>query len=205
MNRTGFVVVRGTGVVLLGLPWLLAACGGLVPSGLASSGVSVALADGGTCCPDDEPDCSCSVAVAAGGGTVSGEGTVSGGGPVSGGGTVTEVGCACPSDEPDCTCTTAVDAGGGASSVVCSCSDNGACACSMVVPADAGGGATNPLPPACPPGWQAPEGSPYLCCQTDADGIIDCFAQGWSGSGEATAGGGVTTVAVDASAGPAHP
>jgi hypothetical protein len=206
MNRTGFTVVRSAGV-LLGFPWLIAACGGLVPNGVSSSGVALAETDGGTCCPEGEPDCACAVAVLVDGGVAA---------PTSGGGTVTEVtqvGCACPSNDPDCTCTIAIDAGSAAPSLVCSCDESGACACSMLVAADAGatlgplgdGGVTYPPPATCPPGWQTPEGSPYLCCQTSANGAIDCFATGWSGSGQASAGGGVATAEVDAGAGPTQP
>jgi hypothetical protein len=31
--------------------------------------------------------------------------------------------------------------------------------------------------PACPSGWQVPEGEPGLCCQDEPDGMIECFSQ----------------------------
>jgi hypothetical protein len=37
-----------------------------------------------------------------------------------------------------------------------------------------------PPPPqcgSCPPGWQAPEGAPYLCCAEQSGGVIECFSQ----------------------------
>jgi hypothetical protein len=41
--------------------------------------------------------------------------------------------------------------------------------------------APDPCPPpscgACPPGWQAPAGDAYLCCQQDASNVTECFSQ----------------------------
>jgi len=77
---------------------------------------------------------------------------------------------------------------------MCTGSGNASPGCACACPAcDPDGGPCPPCPPcncpppppapspscdACPPGWQAPQGEPLLCCSEAADGTITCFSQG---------------------------
>jgi hypothetical protein len=72
------------------------------------------------------------------------------------GGSTTGCGCACPACEPDS-------------------GDCPPCACPACPP-------PTPSCGACPAGWQTPQGAqPDLCCETDANGVIECFSQAQPG------------------------
>jgi len=57
----------------------------------------------------------------------------------------------------------------------------------------------------CPDGWQPPAGEPDLCCQTEANGVVECFSQatGWAGSQPPMGGGPVDAGAPGLDAGSA--
>jgi hypothetical protein len=63
-----------------------------------------------------------------------------------------------------------------------------------------------PACPACPSGWQVPQGGdPGLCCTTDANGVIECFSQaGPPGvpNGSGSEDGGISTTPIDAGPAP---
>ena len=83
---------------------------------------------------------------------------------------------------------TACSGGGSAGGSSGASGSSGGCSGSCSCPACDDGGVCPPCecPPttcqpttcgACPPGWQAPQGAPDLCCATDSSGNIECFSQ----------------------------
>jgi hypothetical protein len=87
--------------------------------------------------------------------------------------------CQASSDGSGTCMTSAGSAGGGCTCACPSCDTDGNCPpcppcnCPAQPP-------TPPVPScnACPPGWQAPQGEPLLCCTEGPDGVISCFSQG---------------------------
>jgi hypothetical protein len=143
-----------------------------------------------SCCPLNGSG-PCQESPPSGGGSSSSSGGISGGGGGSGGGVSSggSGGCAnvCPpgwyapaGSHNEC-CYNSPDGMGGActgwggsSGGGCACAPcppNGPCAPCMCPPP------TAPECPACPPGWQVPEGDPNQCCTTEASGEIECFSQ----------------------------
>jgi hypothetical protein len=122
----------------------------------------------------------------------------------------------CPLDGAS-PCTPVVDGGGLARSGAAVC--NNACPPGWYVPVppdsvgfeccesvgnwtECHGGPSPSAPcPACPQGWQVPQGAPERCCKSDPTGVIECFSQ--AGIAPAADDGGVGDAADDGGVGDA--
>jgi hypothetical protein len=135
-----------------------------------------------------------------GSGGSSGGGNVVGSGPSSGGSCTLP--CppgqySLPNNPGEC-CSSDGHGGGGCSSppsCACACASNEPCPpCSCDSPTP-----TTPVCPACPPGWQTPQGDPTLCC-AESDNVIECFSQAGSEGWSSGSGGVIVGHAADAGA-----
>jgi hypothetical protein len=75
----------------------------------------------------------------------------------------------CPPPGCDYTCPPGLYVPPNPDGIECCTADNALCSF--------GDGPPPPECPACPAGWQVPQGEPALCCMTDGIGAIECFSQ----------------------------
>lgn len=103
--------------------------------------------------------------------------------------TTTSVGCCSTDSNGNAICAYPVDACPATAQAVCACpailvnadgSTSGPpCTCGTPTSSSCTLPAAPPEPVCnrCPTGWQAPSGESGLCCQTESDGVIECFSQ----------------------------